>query len=179
MTEENLSDLSEQELYLAANEIYARHGKTFDDAYLQAHFGCVQLVYARRGSDCRRCGIKEIEQANLKLIKAMQTAYEAEHIYPKSYSAGETAEIALLDNGVLNEVSYTVTGKGRADGLHTHIDGTAYDLAEYIQMHAGCGCACVTDLVENIGTPEEDDGLEIAVLDEGNRWYRNDSFFQI
>ena len=25
----------------------------------------------------------------------------------------------------------------------------------------------VTDLVENIGTPEEDDGLEIAVLDEG------------
>lgn len=27
VTEENLSDLSEQELYLAANEIYARHGK--------------------------------------------------------------------------------------------------------------------------------------------------------
>lgn len=37
VTEENLSDLSEQELYLAANEIYARHGKTFDDTYLQAH----------------------------------------------------------------------------------------------------------------------------------------------
>ena len=48
------------------------------------------------------------------------------------------------------------------------IDGTAYDLAEYIQMHAPVADAFyVTDLVENIGTPEEDDGLEIAVLDEG------------
>ena len=44
------------------------------------------------------------------------------------------------------------------------IDGTAYDLAEYIQMHAPVADAFyVTDLVENIGTPEEDDGLEIAV----------------
>ena len=35
-------------------------------------------------------------------------------------------------------------------------------------MHAPVADAFyVTDLVENIGTPEEDDGLEIAVLDEG------------
>ena len=73
-----------------------------------------------------------------------------------------------MDNGVLNEVSYTVTGKGEQAVCTLTIDGTAYDLAEYIQMHAPVADAFyVTDLVENIGTPEEDDGLEIAVLDEG------------
>ena len=134
----------------------------------------------RRGATAGDAGLSEIEQANLKLIKAMQTAYEAEHIYPKSYSAGETAEIALLDNGVLNEVSYTVTGKGEQVVCTLTIDGTAYDLAEYIQMHAPVEDAFyVTDLVENIGTPEEDDGLEIAVLDEGTDWHRGDPFFQI
>ena len=35
----------------------------------------------------------------------------------------------------------------------------------------------VTDLVENIGTPEEDDGLEIAVLDEGTDGIGGDPFF--
>lgn len=179
VTEENLSDLSEQELYLAANEIYARHGKTFDDTYLQAHFDACSWYTPAGGATAGDAGLSEIEQANLKLIKAMQTAYAAEHIYPKSYSAGETAEIALLDNGVLNEVSYTVTGKGEQAVCTLTIDGTAYDLAEYIQMHAPVADAFyVTDLVENIGTPEEDDGLEIAVLDEGTDGIGATHFFK-
>ena len=57
VTEENLSDLSEQELYLAVNEIYARHGKTFDDTYLQAHFDACSW-YTPAGERLQACGIK-------------------------------------------------------------------------------------------------------------------------
>ena len=46
-------------------------------------------------------------------------------------------------------------------------------------MHAPVADAFyVTDLVENIGTPEEDDGLEIAVLDEGTDGIGTTHFFK-
>ena len=54
--------------------------------------------------------------------------------------------ISLLDNGVLNEVSYTVTDKGEQAVCTLTIDGTAYDLAEYIQMHAPVADAFYVDV---------------------------------
>ena len=177
--EENLSALSEQELYLAVNEIYARHGKTFDSAYLQAHFDACSWYTPVEGTEENNAELSEIEQANLKLITVMQTAYGEEHPYPKSYAADETAEIALFGDGTPNEVNYAVTGEGEQTVCTLTIDGTAYDLAEYIQMNAPVADAFyVTDLMENIGAPEEDDGLEIAVLDEGTDGIGTTHFFK-
>lgn len=100
------------------------------------------------------------------------------NIYIRNLFAGETAEIALLDNGVLNEVSYTVTGKGGQAVARSRSTGQRTTLRVPSDARAVADAFYVTDLVENIGTPEEDDGLEIAVLDEGTDGIGATHFFK-
>ncbi len=72
-TESELSDLSSDELRLARNEIYARHGRKFDSTDLQEYFGS-QSWY--KGTidpdDFQESSLNEYEKANLDTIMAVE-----------------------------------------------------------------------------------------------------------
>jgi hypothetical protein len=61
---QDMVGLSAQELRLARNEIYARHGRIFDDPALAAHFARFSWYRPR----AREVQLNEIEAANVRLI---------------------------------------------------------------------------------------------------------------
>ena len=78
LTDADLEGLSQGELRIARNEIYARHGRTFDDPQLQAYFdACDWYEGTISPSDFQDSSLSEIERANRALI----VAYEEEKGY--------------------------------------------------------------------------------------------------
>ena len=70
LTEADLKNLSWRELSLARNEIYARHGRRFSKAEIQAYFDSQSWYYGTiEPADFRADWLSKIEYANIKLIK--------------------------------------------------------------------------------------------------------------
>ncbi|HQE70555.1 MAG TPA: YARHG domain-containing protein [Atopobiaceae bacterium] len=76
-TAEELEDLTEWDLEIARNEIYARHGRGFNDSTLQAYFDG-QDWYERRYTpeefDAQSGLLNDVEQANVATISAAERA---------------------------------------------------------------------------------------------------------
>jgi hypothetical protein len=69
LSEENITDLSKEQLRLARNEIYARHGYVFKSADLQKYFSkksWYQTDTSYNGS------LSEVEKENVKLLEARE-----------------------------------------------------------------------------------------------------------
>lgn len=69
LSEENIADLSKEQLRLARNEIYARHGYVFKSADLQKYFSnksWYQTDTSYNGS------LSEVEKENVKLLEARE-----------------------------------------------------------------------------------------------------------
>ena len=64
LTEEDLEDLSKHQLFVARNEIYARHGRSFASPDLQSHFSSLDW-YSPREAETE---LSAIETANVRLI---------------------------------------------------------------------------------------------------------------
>ena len=64
LIEEDLEDLSKRDLFIARNEIFARHGREFASPELRRHFS--QLSWYRPHDDEIR--LSPVEQANVRLI---------------------------------------------------------------------------------------------------------------
>ena len=78
LTRADLEGLSAEDCRIARNEIYARHGRMFDDAELQAHFdACDWYTGSIAPDDFNEDMLSDIEVANKDLI----TAYEEEMGY--------------------------------------------------------------------------------------------------
>ena len=76
LSENDLAALSPDELRLARNEIYARHGRIFNDESLQSYFSSKDWYYPRiKAEDFTESMLNEYEAANTKLI----TEYEKKH----------------------------------------------------------------------------------------------------
>lgn len=70
LTEADLAGLSKEELRLARNEIYARHGRRFDDAGLQSYFdGKSWYSGTIDPEDFSESLMTETEKSNLELIQ--------------------------------------------------------------------------------------------------------------
>ena len=70
LTETDLAGLSKEELRLARNEIYARHGRRFDDAGLQSYFdGKSWYSGTIDPEDFSESLLTETEKSNLELIQ--------------------------------------------------------------------------------------------------------------
>jgi hypothetical protein len=72
LTSSDLEGLSKTQLTLARNEIFARHGRPFKDAFLQAHFSSFSwykpdATYVIPEDDNRR--LNSVEQRNVDLIR--------------------------------------------------------------------------------------------------------------
>ena len=78
LTNADLDGLTQEELRIARNEIYARHGRTFNDPQLQAYFNaCDWYEGTISPSDFQDSSLSDLERANRALI----VAYEEEKGY--------------------------------------------------------------------------------------------------
>ncbi len=78
LTESDLADLSAEECKIARNEIYARHGRKFQDPFLQSYFNSCEWYQGTVEADnFNEQSLNETELANRNLI----AAYEAKKGY--------------------------------------------------------------------------------------------------
>lgn len=172
--DDQLYNYSDKELAIARNEIYARHGRKFNDEYLTKYFdSCSWYEGTIMPEAFDETVLSRIEKDNLATIKKAEEAYKEEHPYPKEYSVGSKVEEDLDGDGETEQLQYVLE---EADGEYKGklvIDGQEFDLEDYE--------VCLV-------TPEEDlfyvtdispyyDGLEIAILDYGPSYDRVTYFF--
>ena len=70
-----LSGMSSYDLYLARNEIFARHGRGFKDSALQEYFNSkswYQQIYTPDEYDAMPDQLSETEHANIDVIKSLE-----------------------------------------------------------------------------------------------------------
>ena len=73
LTEEDIAFLSEDELRIARNEIYARHGRIFKDEDMQAYFDAQPWYFGYiQPEDFSESMLSDIERANVELIQTYE-----------------------------------------------------------------------------------------------------------
>ena len=76
ITEDVLDGLSEWEIKVARNEIFARHGRLFNDPNLQAHFNAQSWYNGTIApADFRDSMLSDLEKQNLQVIMAYEHAH--------------------------------------------------------------------------------------------------------
>jgi len=170
LDQEALAGLSDNELWIARNEIYARHGRLFNNEYLQQYFNrCAWYEGEIPAEEFRESALSQLEKDNLKLLAAAELAYEGEHPYPKRCQAAETVTEELSGDGMADQISYQVTEQENGEyQCRITVNGETFIANElsYAESEGGMtnptmDCFYITDIVEDDGI------LEIAVLDEG------------
>lgn len=90
-SELELDKLSDFELFIARNELYARHGHMFSSEFLQRYFGNTDWYEPRNRNDV---DFSEVEQANLDAIATLE----------------EDRQSIFLEEEYLNQLNYNVVG---------------------------------------------------------------------
>lgn len=164
LEEHHLMNLTNNQLWLARNEIYARHGKVFQDEYLASYFEACSWYEAKTDkNEVSERELNEVEIANLKLIVAAEENYAKEHPYPKQYAIGEEIEVQLYDSTELQHVLYEVSEEEDWEyECILKIDKKVYDLKDYISL-----VSPVADVFYITDIAQYDNRMEIAVLDDG------------
>ena len=165
----HMANLTDNELWIARNEIYARHGKLFKNEYLQAYFNACSWYQPKEGkTDVSERELNEMELANLDLIVAAESAYKTAHPYPKEYETGKSVSVPLQGDGSIQKVRYEVSENGDDYHCILVIDEKEYNLNDYVSIiRPEADIFYITDISESFGVPEFEDGLEIAVMDYG------------
>lgn len=164
LEEYNVVNMTNNQLWIARNEIYARHGKVFQNEYLASYFGACSWYEAKEGkNEVSDRELNEVEIANLKLIVAAEEAYAKEHPYPKQYPVGTIFEVALNEEDVKQKIRYEVTANEDWEyQCVLSIDENTYDLSDYVMLVTPVEDVCyITDIANYDGK------LEIAILDDG------------
>lgn len=164
LTEDMLLNMGENDLWLARNEIYARHGYHFKNGYLQAYFE-KYAWYEDRGDSFSEDEFSQIEKDNVSLFKKMEDKTASQSLYPLEEKVGKKVSVDLSGNGKKNTILYQVTEDlyGNAKGCLT-VDGITYDLEEDFQIYMDWPedeHFYITDISPFF------DGLEIAIADYG------------
>lgn len=155
LTEQELTELSAEQLRLARNEIYARHGYIFQDETLKTYFGGKSWYKAEREA-IEDSQLNEYERANLDLILAVEekrngwkAAYkdflenspemlELKNKYSTSQWGGEYwgFELMYLDNDDIPELVF-VCPNGQMDySILTYHNGT---ISSYLECFVAQG----------------------------------------
>ena len=76
LTESDLAGMSEVQCWVARNEIYARHGRRFENPKLQEYFDSMPWYYGTVDADAfNERVLSKIEVANLELIRKYERAH--------------------------------------------------------------------------------------------------------
>lgn len=165
-----LKGLSDNVLWIGRNEIYARHGRQFDNWYLQQYFNrCTWYEGKIPPGEFKEDVLNQIEKENLQLLMAAEKEYDRQYPYPKTYQIWETAREDLNGDGTAEEIRYQVTEQENGETLcMITVNGEAYNAnelsrfqSEGIITNPTLDGFFISDILENDGI------LEIAVLDEG------------
>ena len=165
-----LAGLSDNTLWIARNEIYARHGRQFTNEYLQQYFNRrTWYEGVIPPQEFQESALNQIERDNLQLLTAAEEEYDRQHPYPKMYQTSKTASEDLNGDGTADKISYQVTKQENGEFLcMLTVNGDTYianelsdSIADAKMTNPVMDCFYITDILEN------DDILEIAVLDEG------------
>lgn len=162
--EYQLANFSDNELWIARNEIYARHGKIFQNEYLNLYFNsCSWYQPIENKTEVGERELNQVEIANLQIILKAESAYTAKHTYPKQYLSGEFYDLPLEGEDTVCTVSYKATvGENWEHTSMLIIDGAEYNLDDYVTLFTP-----VQDVFYVTDIAEYEDGLEIAILDDG------------
>lgn len=161
---QDMLDMSDNDLWIARNEIYARHGRQFTNGYLQKYFNrCTWYEGTIPAEQFDESVLSQLEKENLKLLVAAEEEYDRWHPYPKKYSAAETALEDLSGDGTPNRIGYQVEERENGElECRITVDGVTYVVNELTYMDTPVmDVFYISDIVEDDGI------LEIAVLDEG------------
>ena len=166
--ESDLESLNSNQLWLGKNEIYARHGKTFDNGYLQMYFDQCFWYQATKQDQFEESILNEVEKANIKTIEAMEKKYAKEHPYPMTMKVGETSEIDLNMDGQKELIGYKVKGDYDNFKCELQIDDMIFDLSQYdaYMVSPEKDKFFITN-ISKFDMDGEDKYLEIAILDYG------------
>ena len=106
---DSLINMSDNDLWLARNEIYARHGRGFTNEYLQSYFNACSWYERTAETDAfDESVLSQTEKDNLKVIQEAEKTYADEHPYPKEYKT--TLSRAMpYSKAQLVSVKYIVT----------------------------------------------------------------------
>lgn len=161
LKEEELAYLPDNVLWLAKNEIYARHGRQFNNDYLNRYFNrCswYEGTIAPEAFDEKL--LTKLEKDNISMLSAAQEAYREKHPYPEKYSVKETVHLDLNGDGKPEDIVYQAS-EGAACKLT--VNGIVWDVEEL----TGYVSDPILDHFYITDIDEEDGVREIAVLDQG------------
>lgn len=165
-----LAGMSGYALWIARNEIYARHGRQFSNTYLQQYFNrCTWYDGQIPPQEFQDNVLNQTEWDNLQLLTAVEDEYDRRHPYPKMYQASKTAWEDLDGDGMDDQIRYQVTEQDNGEILCLiTVNGESYIANELFCPGAEVGMTNPTVDRFFISDILEGDGLlEIAVLDEG------------
>lgn len=81
LTREQVTELSLYEMYLARNEIYARHGRMFKKEDLQQYFNSQSWYTPMYSPEAfSESGFNDYEKENIKLIKSVEEDYNSPYL---------------------------------------------------------------------------------------------------
>lgn len=132
LKKKDLVNLTDNTLFLARNEIYARHGYFFQNQLLRLYFKQCSYYHAIPRKDFKESELSEIEKANIKMIRKMERNYKKEYPYPVEKQNGTAVKADLDGDGDAERISYLV--KGQKDGSFRGIlavNGAKYNLEDF------------------------------------------------
>lgn len=165
-----LEFMSDNDLWIAKNEIYARHGRQFDNEYLQRYFNrCSWYEGSVPAKEFQDSSLNQTEKDNLHLLVLAKQEYDRKHPYPKKYQAKDTVEEDIEGSGTPDKICYEVIEQESGEyqcritvnGEIFNANEIQYEDSEEIMTNPVMDCFYITDILEGDGA------LEIAVLDEG------------
>lgn len=165
LNEFQLVNFSDNELWIARNEIYARHGKIFQNEYLSRYFNTCSWYQPIEGkTEVGERELNEVEIENIKMILEAEKAYASKHSYPKKCMMGEEYDLPLEGEMTSCRVSYDIISSNSGEDVTIlTIDGEKYNLSDYVNLDTP-----LEDVFYVTDISEYEDGLEIAILDEGS-----------
>lgn len=109
---DDLINFSDNELWIARNEIYARHGRIFANDYLNNYFAaCTWYEGTADADNFQDSVLSQVEKANLEKIKAQEKIWKEQNPYPMEYSADQAVQVDLNNDGKREEITYTAVDK--------------------------------------------------------------------
>jgi len=164
ITQDMILNFSDNDLWIARNEIYARHGRKFTNKYLQGYFERMSWYRGTTAAaDFDDSVLSQVERGNLAVIQAAEAAYDAKHPYPKQCKTSDTIQADLHGDGTDNTIGYHVEYAPNDEvKCYVTVDGITYCASDLIPMwYPREDVFYIADILEGDGV------LEVALLDNG------------
>ncbi len=156
VSEDYLYSLDVNQLWIARNEIYARHGRAFETWYLQNHFDMCSW-YENLDANVADSDLNDIEIENIKKIQAEEATRTSD--YPKKLSYNKEYKEDLDGDGKND----TFSAKASMDSFTVTVNGTQYT-SDSFDLYPDM---MVTDRYYVTQINSWDPELQIMFLDEG------------